>query len=99
MNLTPVSGLGFDAIRSTGLRPWPHSFAAPRLFLLEVAAGFEIGTPGALELAFFLVELCPAVRAGAFDLFQIGRVTCAGRHAAYRPVVLCQSIRRDGRES
>src|SRR3989442_1712257 len=64
---------------------------------LEVAAGLEIGTVGALELASFLMKLGPAVRAGTFDLFQVGRVTCAGRHAVCRPVVLCRNILRDGR--
>ena len=36
--------------------------------VLEIAAGFEIGAVGAHELAFLLVELCPTIRAGAFDL-------------------------------
>jgi hypothetical protein len=36
----------------------------------KIATGFEIKAAGALELAFFFIKLCPAVRAGAFDLFE-----------------------------
>ena len=38
---------------------------------LEVAAGFEVRAVGAHQLAFLLVQLCPAVRAGPFDLFDL----------------------------
>ena len=38
---------------------------------LKVAAGFEIEAVGADELALLLVKLCPAVGAGAFDLFDL----------------------------
>jgi hypothetical protein len=37
---------------------------------LKVAAGFEIRAVGAHELAFLLVELCPTIRAGTFDLLD-----------------------------
>jgi hypothetical protein len=39
--------------------------------VLEIAAGFEIGAVGAHELAFLLVELCPTIRAGTFDLLYL----------------------------
>ena len=58
---------------------------------LEVAAGFEVGAVGAHELAFLLIELCPAIRAGAFDLLDLGRITGAGRHAVCRLAFLCRS--------
>ena len=61
---------------------------------LEVGAGFEIRAVGAHELAFLLIELCPAIRAGSFDLFDVRGITYAGRHAAYRLAVLYRSIRR-----
>jgi hypothetical protein len=41
-----------------------------RKSLLEVAAGFEIRTIGAHELTLVLVQLCPTIRAGAFDQFE-----------------------------
>ena len=65
----------------------------------EVAAGFEIETVGAHELAFLLVEPCPAIWAGAFDLFNLRAVTCAGRHAACRLVVPCRNTPQDGLKS
>jgi hypothetical protein len=37
----------------------------------KIAAGLEVGAFGALELALLFIKLCPAVRAGAFDLFQV----------------------------
>jgi hypothetical protein len=40
--------------------------------MLEIAAGFVIEASGANELAFLLAELSPAIRAGAFDLFNVG---------------------------
>ena len=66
---------------------------------LEVAAGFEIRTDGAHELAFLLVQLCPTIWAGAFDLFEAGKVISGGRHVACRPVALSQNIRQGGRGS
>ena len=68
---------------------------APK-FGLEIAAGFEVGALGALELAFLVVKLCPTVRAGAFDLLEVRRVTCAGRRAVCHLVFLFRSIRPDG---
>jgi hypothetical protein len=40
--------------------------------MLEVAAGFVIEASEANELTFLLVELCPTIRAGTFDLFNVG---------------------------
>jgi hypothetical protein len=62
---------------------------------LEVATGFEIRTVGAHELALLLIQLCPAVWAGTFDLFDLRFIEGAGRHAVYRLVVLCRSIPPD----
>ena len=62
---------------------------------LEVAAGFEIRTDGANQLALLFVQLCPTVWAGAFDEFDVGGITGGGRHEVCRPVVPCQSNRRD----
>jgi hypothetical protein len=39
--------------------------------VLEVAAGFEVRAVGAHQLAFLLIQSCPAVRAGPFDLFDL----------------------------
>ena len=47
-----------------------------------------------------ILELCPAVRTGAFDLFDIvGGITGAGRHAAYRLAVLFRNNPPDGQGS
>ena len=64
---------------------------------LEVAAGFKVEAVGAHELAFLLIELCPAIRAGAFDLLDLGRITGAGRHAVCRLVSLYRSTPPDDR--
>src|SRR5437762_14067739 len=64
----------------------------------EIAAGLEIRAVGAHELAFLLVELCPADWAGAFDQFHLRSIRCAGRHAACRPVVLCRNTRPNDQE-
>lgn len=63
---------------------------------LEVAAGFEVGAVGAHELAFLLIEMCPAIRTGAFDLLDLGCITGAGRHAVCHPAFLCRSTPPDG---
>jgi len=65
---------------------------------LKIAAGFEIETFGAHELAFLLVELCPTIWAGTFDQFCAGRVRGAGRHVAYRLVVPCRNNPPDAPE-
>src|SRR5262245_29541123 len=65
---------------------------------LKIAAGFEIRTFGAHELTLLLVELCPAIWAGTFDQFCAGRVRDAGRHVAYRLVVLCRNNPPDAPE-
>src|SRR5262249_62376750 len=74
----------------------------PRYPRLEITTGFEIRTDGAHELAFLLIELCPTVWAGTFDLFEIGgvsRVISGGRHEACRPVALYRNILQGGRGS
>ena len=64
----------------------------------KIAAGLEVGALVALELALVFIKLCPTVRAGTFDLFQVYRTTGAGRHAVCRPVFPCQNIQPGGRE-
>ena len=83
---------------------WKSDFQSPTSNLefpieLKVAAGLEIEAVGAHELAFLLIELCPAIRAGAFDLLDLGRITGAGRHAVCRLGFLCRSTPQDDRGS
>jgi hypothetical protein len=85
--------------KSTYGWPTPYVLFVPFVanLFLEVATGFEVRAVGAHELAFLLVQLCPAVWAGSFDLFDLRCIKGAGRHAVYRLVVLCRSIPPDVR--
>ena len=67
---------------------------------LEIATGFEIRTLRAHEFASVILEACPAVWTGAFDLFDfVGRITGAGRHAVCRLAVPSRNNPPDGQGS
>jgi hypothetical protein len=53
--------------------------------MLKVAAGFEIGTLGALKLALFFFKVCPAVWAGSFDFLDIDSISGA-IHGCAQPI-------------
>src|SRR5712664_3103308 len=81
-----------DALKRKGIRYCNYENQ-----YLEVTTRFEVRAPGAHQLTFLLVELCPAVRAGTFDLFGLRCITCGGRRGVCHLVVLCRSTRPDGR--
>ena len=60
-------------------------------FLSKVAAGFEVSTLRAFELAAIVVQCGTTVRAGAFDFLEIG-LSGAGRHGVCRLAALYRNI-------
>jgi hypothetical protein len=73
MDTGPHKKISYKGTKSTkGLGP-RLCFLCPFVanLFLEVAAGFEVRAVGAHQRAFLLIQLCPAVRAGPFDLFDL----------------------------